>query len=43
MKESGPQDTFNPVNEFVSFGWKIHFVPKVLNVSAGFICVTADA
>jgi N4-gp56 family major capsid protein len=43
MKESGPTDTFNPVNEFVSFGWKIHFVPKVLNVSAGFICVTADA
>jgi N4-gp56 family major capsid protein len=43
MKESGPQDTFNPVNEFTTFGWKIHFVPKVLNVSSGLICVTADA
>lgn len=43
MKESGPQDTFNPVNEFVTFGWKVHFVPKVLNVSAGLICVTADS
>jgi len=42
-KESGPSDTSNPVNEFVTFGWKIHFVPKVLNVSAGLICVTTDA
>lgn len=43
MKESGPTDTFNPVSEFVTFGWKIHFVPKVLNVSSGLIVVTADA
>jgi len=43
MKESNSGDTSNPVNEFVTFGWKIHFVPKVLNVSCGLICVTADA
>lgn len=42
IKESGPQDTSNPVNEFSSFGWKVMFAPKVLNVSCGNICVTTD-
>jgi N4-gp56 family major capsid protein len=42
MKESGDQDTSNPVNEFVVFGWKIMFVPVILNVSCGLICVTSD-
>jgi len=43
MKESDSGDTSNPVNEFVTFGWKVHFIPKILNVSAGLICVTTDA
>jgi N4-gp56 family major capsid protein len=42
MKESGPQDTSNPANEFITFSWKVFFVPKILNVSSGLICVTAD-
>lgn len=42
-KESDSGDTSNPVNEFVTFGWKVHFVPKVLNASAGLICATTDA
>ena len=42
MKESGPQDTFNPVNEFVSFGWKIMFVPKMINISCGLLVISAD-
>ena len=43
IKESDAGDTYNPVNEFVTFGWKIHFVPKILNVSSGLIVVTTDA
>lgn len=43
LKESGSQDTYNPVNEFVTFGWKIMFVPKRLNPSCGLIVLTADA
>jgi len=42
FKESGPQDTYNPVNEFMTFGWKIHFVPKALHASAGLICAIAQ-
>lgn len=41
-KRSGDQDTSNPVNQFITFGWKIFFVPVMLNVSCGLICVTAD-
>ena len=42
MKESGPTDTYNPVDEFVTFGWKIAFVPVQENISCGLIVVTAD-
>lgn len=41
-KRSGDQDTSNPVNQFITFGWKIHFVPVRLNLSCGLICVTCD-
>lgn len=43
LKESGSTDTYNPVNEFVTFGWKIMFVPKRLNASCGLIVLGADA
>jgi len=42
LKESGASDTYNPVNEFVTFGWKIMFVPKRLNVQCGLIVLTQD-
>lgn len=42
-KKSGDQDTSNPVNQFITFGWKINFVPKRLNNKCGLILVTADA
>lgn len=42
FKSSGPQDTSNPVNEFMTFGWKVMFAVTRLNISAGLICVTAD-
>lgn len=41
-KKSGDQDTSNPINQFITFGWKIFFVPVMLNVSCGLICVTSD-
>lgn len=34
---------FDPIDQFVSFGWKANFVPRILNVSCGNIVVTADA
>jgi N4-gp56 family major capsid protein len=43
LKESGSQDTSNPVNEFVTFGWKVMFVPKRLNTQSGLIVLSADA
>lgn len=42
-KRSGSEDTYNPINQFVTFGWKANFVAKHLNLSAGLIVVTADA
>jgi len=42
LKEPGTQDTSNPVDEFVTFGWKIMFVPKRLNVNKGLIVLTQD-
>lgn len=42
LKESGASDTYNPVNEFVTFGWKVMFVPKRLNVNCGLIVLTQD-
>jgi len=41
-KRSGDQDTSNPINQFITFGWKINFVPTTLNVSCGLICATVD-
>lgn len=41
-KTSGPQDTYNPVNQFQTFGWKANFTSKRLNTSCGRILVTAD-
>lgn len=42
LKEPGTQDTSNPVDEFVTFGWKVMFVPKRLNVQCGLIVLTQD-
>lgn len=41
-KRSGDQDTSNPINQFITFGWKVNFVPVLLNLSCGLICVTCD-
>jgi N4-gp56 family major capsid protein len=43
VKTSGPQDTSNPINQFATFGWKVNFVAKILNVSSGLICPSCDA
>jgi len=42
-KKSGDTDTSNPINQFVTFGWKANMVPVRLNVSCGLIVITADA
>lgn len=42
LKEPGQSDTSNPVDEFVTFGWKVFFVPKKLNVNSGLIVLTQD-
>ena len=36
-------DKFDPIDQFIAFGWKANFVPKRLNVSSALILVTADA
>lgn len=41
-KRSGDQDTSNPINQYITFGWKINFVPVTLNVSCGLVCATVD-
>ena len=43
MKKSGDQDTSNPINQFVTFGWKANMVPKILNANCGLILYTCDA
>ncbi|MHB8483666.1 MAG: N4-gp56 family major capsid protein [Nitrospiria bacterium] len=35
-------DKFDPIDQFISFGWKINFVPQILNVSSGLVYVSAD-
>ena len=42
-KKSGEQDTYNPINQFITFGWKANFVAKHLNLSAALVVLTADA
>lgn len=42
-KKSGDQDTSNPINQFVTFGWKVAMVPKVLNQNCGLFIMTCDA
>ena len=39
----GGADKFDPIDQFITFGWKISFVPQILNVSSGLIFVSADA
>lgn len=41
-KTAGSAGTQDPVEQENTWGWKISFVPKILNVSAGLIVVTAD-
>lgn len=41
-KKSGESDTSNPINQFITFGWKSNFVPQRLNVSCGLVVITAD-
>lgn len=42
-KPAGSAGTQDPVDQEATWGWKISFVPKILNVSCGLIVVTADA
>jgi len=42
-KSSGPQDTSNPINQFITFGWKINFVPSLLNLSCGLVFASCDS
>jgi N4-gp56 family major capsid protein len=42
-KKSGESDTSNPINQFVTFGYKANFVSKILNLSCGLVILTADA
>jgi len=42
-KKPNMNSTFDPINQFVSFGWKANMVPVRLNVSCGLIVITADA
>jgi N4-gp56 family major capsid protein len=42
-KKSGESDTSNPINQFITFGWKINFVPKILNKNCGLLIYTCDA
>jgi len=42
VKRPNQYDTANPLNQWSSIGWKITFVPVILNASAGRILVTAD-
>jgi len=34
---------YDPLDEFITVGWKSIFVPAVLNVSCGFVILTGDA
>lgn len=43
FKKSGEQDTSNPINQFITMGWKVNFVPKILNVSAGLLVASCDS
>jgi N4-gp56 family major capsid protein len=43
VKKSGDSDTSNPINQFVTFGWKAFFVPKILNKQCGLVVYTCDA
>lgn len=35
-------DKFDPIDQFISFGWKANFVSEILNVSCGLVFVSAD-
>lgn len=43
FKRPDDSSTNDPINQFITIGWKANFVPKILNVSCGLILVTADA
>lgn len=42
-KPRGSAGTQDPVDQEATYGWKVSFVPRILNVSCGLIVVTADA
>lgn len=42
VKRPNEYDTANPLNQWSSIGWKINFVPAILNSSCGRIVVTAN-
>lgn len=38
----GTADKADPINQFITFGWKANMVPKILNASCGAIVMTCD-
>lgn len=42
-KKSGPTDTSNPLSLYETWGWKAHFVARVLQQSRGYFLVTLHA
>jgi len=40
---AGGADKYDPIDEFVSVGWKALMVPAVLNLSSGLVVMTCDA
>jgi len=39
---AGGADKYDPIDEFISIGWKALMVPQVLNLSCGLVVITSD-
>jgi N4-gp56 family major capsid protein len=41
MKRPGPQDTSNPLNQYMTIGWKVKMADKLLNANCVFVVYSA--